>query len=49
MEYYDKAYDRINTKTAAHLNRLKRVTRIYHKVTTMDDPIIRSVRIIIKE
>ncbi|XP_006823996.1 eukaryotic translation initiation factor 3 subunit D isoform X2 [Saccoglossus kowalevskii] len=40
MEYYDKNYDRVTTKLD---KRLKRVNRIFHKVTTTDDPIIRKL------
>ncbi len=43
LEYYDKTYDRLNTKTSISSSRLKRINRVYHKVTTTDDPIIRSV------
>lgn len=43
LERYDKAYDRINTKASTAANRLKRINRVYHKVTTTDDPIIRSL------
>ncbi len=41
LEYYDKSYDRITTKLE---KRLARVNRLFHKVTTTDDPIIRKVR-----
>ncbi|XP_071106737.1 eukaryotic translation initiation factor 3 subunit D-like [Haliotis cracherodii] len=40
MEYYDKTYDRVTTKNE---KRLKRINRIFHKVTTTDDPIIRQL------
>lgn len=40
MEYYDKAYDRVTTRSE---RRLQRVNRIFHKVTTTDDPTIRQV------
>ncbi|XP_022092608.1 eukaryotic translation initiation factor 3 subunit D-like isoform X2 [Acanthaster planci] len=40
MEYYDKTFDRITTKSQ---RRLARVNRIFHKVTTTDDPIIRKL------
>lgn len=40
METYDKSYDRVTTKSE---RRLLRVNRIFHKVTTTDDPIIRQV------
>ena len=41
VEYYDKAYDRVTCK---NMKKLKRINRIFHKVTTTDDPIIRQVR-----
>ncbi|UXI14826.1 Serine/threonine-protein kinase [Sarcoptes scabiei] len=40
MEYYDKTYDRINCKSEKPL---QRIDRIFHKVTTIDDPIIRKL------
>jgi translation initiation factor 3 subunit D len=40
LEFYDKTYDRVNTKTE---KRLKRINRVFHKVTTTDDPIIRQL------
>ena len=40
MEYYDKQYDRVTTKNE---KRMKRIDRVFHKVTTTDDPIIRQV------
>ncbi|XP_035695363.1 eukaryotic translation initiation factor 3 subunit D-like [Branchiostoma floridae] len=40
LEYYDKSYDRVNTKNE---RRLARVNRIFHKVTTTDDPVIRQI------
>uniref|UniRef100_A0A1L8DS15 Eukaryotic translation initiation factor 3 subunit D n=1 Tax=Nyssomyia neivai TaxID=330878 RepID=A0A1L8DS15_9DIPT len=40
LEYYDKTYDRINVKSEKPL---QRVDRIFHTVTTTDDPIIRSL------
>ncbi|GFN98297.1 eukaryotic translation initiation factor 3 subunit d [Plakobranchus ocellatus] len=40
MEFYDKTYDRVTTK---HPKRLRRINRIFHKVTTTDDPIIRRL------
>jgi len=45
LEYYNKLYDRINTKTSSATgeNKLKRLNRVYHKVTTTDDPIIRQL------
>lgn len=38
LEYYDKMYDRVNVKNERPL---QRVDRIFHTVTTTDDPIIR--------
>ena len=43
LEYYDKNYDRINTKVITATNKLKRINRAYHNVTTTDDPVIRSL------
>ena len=40
MEFYDKAYDRVNVKSE---RQLKRIDRIFHTVTTTDDPIIRKL------
>jgi len=40
LEFYDKTYDRVNTKTE---RRLKRINRVFHKVTTTDDPVIRQL------
>lgn len=40
LEFYDKSYDRITTKNEVPL---VGVNRIFHKVTTTDDPIIRKV------
>ncbi|XP_053392619.1 eukaryotic translation initiation factor 3 subunit D-like isoform X1 [Mercenaria mercenaria] len=40
MEYYDKSYDRVSTKNERPL---KRINRIFHKVTTTDDPMIRQL------
>lgn len=40
LEYYDKAYDRVNIKTEVPL---AMVNRVFHKVTTTDDPVIRKV------
>lgn len=40
LEYYDKTYDRINVKNE---KQLQRVDRLFHTVTTTDDPIIRKV------
>merc|ERR1712088_418856 len=39
MEFYDKAYDRVNVKSE---RQLKRIDRVFHTVTTTDDPIIRK-------
>jgi len=40
VEFYDKSYDRITTKNE---KRLQRISRIFHKVTTTDDPVIRQL------
>ncbi|XP_071814544.1 eukaryotic translation initiation factor 3 subunit D-like [Apostichopus japonicus] len=40
MEFYNKSFDRINTKLE---KRLARVNRLFHKVTTTDDPNIRKL------
>merc|ERR1711934_626666 len=40
LEYYDKIYDRVNVKSEKPL---KRIDRIFHTVTTTDDPIIRKL------
>jgi len=40
LEYYDKAYDRVNVKTEKPL---QRIDRIFHTVTTTDDPVIRKL------
>lgn len=40
MEYYDKTHDRVTTKNERPL---KGVNRIFHKVTTTDDPVIREL------
>lgn len=40
MEYYDRSYDRVNTKNEKPL---RRIDRNFHKVTTTDDPIIRKL------
>jgi len=40
LEYYDKAYDRVNVKNEKPL---KGCDRIFHTVTTTDDPIIRKL------
>jgi len=41
MEWYDKAYDRVNVRSERPL---VPVDRIIHTVTTTDDPVIRKVR-----
>lgn len=40
LEYYDKGYDRVNVKTEKPL---QRIDRIFHTVTTTDDPVIRKL------
>jgi translation initiation factor 3 subunit D len=40
VEFYDKQYDRVTTKNE---RRLKRINRVFHKVTTTDDPVIRQL------
>lgn len=40
LEYYDKTYDRVNVKNEKPL---QSVNRIFHTVTTTDDPIIRKL------
>ncbi|GFR08616.1 eukaryotic translation initiation factor 3 subunit D [Trichonephila clavata] len=40
VEYYDKSYDRVTCKLEKPL---QRINRIFHKVTTTDDPIIRQL------
>ncbi|CAD6221275.1 GSCOCG00005123001-RA-CDS [Cotesia congregata] len=40
LEYYDKTYDRVNVKNEKPL---QRVDRIFHTVTTTDDPVIRKL------
>jgi len=40
LEYYDKLYDRVNVKTEKNL---QRIDRIFHTVTTTDDPVIRKL------
>nr|CAD7429926.1 unnamed protein product [Timema monikensis] len=40
LEYYDKTYDRVNVKNEKPL---QRIDRIFHTVTTTDDPIIRKL------
>lgn len=43
LEYYDKNYDRINTRVITATNKFKRINRVYHNVTTSDDPVIRQL------
>lgn len=40
LEFYDKLYDRINVKNEKPL---QRIDRVFHTVTTTDDPIIRQL------
>lgn len=40
LEYYDKRYDRITTKSE---KKLIMVNRLIHKITTTKDPVIRQV------
>uniref|UniRef100_A0A3P9J0R4 Eukaryotic translation initiation factor 3, subunit D n=1 Tax=Oryzias latipes TaxID=8090 RepID=A0A3P9J0R4_ORYLA len=40
LEYYDKAFDRITTRNEKPLRSIK---RIFHTVTTTDDPVIRKL------
>merc|ERR1712112_472856 len=40
LEYYDKIYDRVNVKNERNL---QRIDRIFHTVTTTDDPVIRRL------
>lgn len=40
LEHYDKLYDRVNVKNERPL---KRIDRIFHTVTTTDDPVIRKL------
>ena len=40
LEYYDKTYDRVNVKNEKPL---QRIDRIFHTVTTTDDPVIRKL------
>ncbi|EOB03933.1 Eukaryotic translation initiation factor 3 subunit D, partial [Anas platyrhynchos] len=40
LEYYDKAFDRITTRNEKLLRSIK---RIFHTVTTTDDPVIRKL------
>jgi len=40
LEYYDKIFDRVNVKNE---KTLQRIDRIFHTVTTTDDPVIRKL------
>ena len=40
LEFYDKSYDKTSTKNE---RKLKRIDRVFHTVTTTDDPIIREL------
>jgi len=40
LEYYDKIWDRVNVKNE---KTLQRIDRIFHTVTTTDDPVIRKL------
>lgn len=40
LEHYDKAFDRVTTRNE---KQLKSIKRIFHTVTTTDDPVIRKV------
>ncbi|CAB1342053.1 unnamed protein product, partial [Coregonus sp. 'balchen'] len=40
LEYYDKAFDRVTTRNEKPLKSIK---RIFHTVTTTDDPVIRKL------
>ncbi|KAI0208592.1 Eukaryotic translation initiation factor 3 subunit D [Lamellibrachia satsuma] len=40
VEFYDRQYDRVTTKNEKHL---KRINRVFHSVTTTDDPVIRKL------
>ncbi|CAN0554273.1 unnamed protein product, partial [Ectocarpus sp. 8 AP-2014] len=40
LEYYDKIFDRVNVKNERPL---QRIDRIFHTVTTTDDPVIRRL------
>ncbi|KAI3475926.1 hypothetical protein L1887_62568 [Cichorium endivia] len=40
LEFYDKSYDKTSTKNE---RKLKRIDRVFHTVTTTDDPIIRDL------
>eukprot|EP00096_Caligus_rogercresseyi_P010582 TRINITY_DN390_c0_g1_i1.p1 TRINITY_DN390_c0_g1~~TRINITY_DN390_c0_g1_i1.p1 ORF type:complete len:573 (-),score=218.77 TRINITY_DN390_c0_g1_i1:166-1884(-) len=40
LEFYNKVYDRVNVKNEKPL---KRINRVFHTVTTTDDPVIRKL------
>jgi len=40
LESYDKQYDRVTVKNE---KKLERINRVFHKVTTTDDPVIRQL------
>jgi len=40
LEYYDKSYDKTSTKNE---RKLRRIDRVFHTVTTTDDPVIREL------
>ena len=40
LEHYDKVYDRVNVKNERPL---RRIDRVFHTVTTTDDPVIRRL------
>jgi len=40
LEYYDKTYDRVTVKNE---RKLARINRVFHKITTTDDPVIRKL------
>lgn len=40
LEYYDKTYEKVNVKSE---KQLQRIDRIFHTVTTTDDPMIRKL------
>ncbi|XP_033216534.1 eukaryotic translation initiation factor 3 subunit D-like [Belonocnema kinseyi] len=40
LEFYDKSYDRVNVKNEKPL---QRIDRVFHTVTTTDDPVIRKL------
>ena len=44
LEFYDKAFDRITTKNP---QKLRKTDKIFHTLSTSDDPVIRKVDLII--